>query len=551
MKTLRPYQEETIDAVHRTFEASDSAVVVWPTGMGKTVLASKLMTGWQRGNALFLAHTTELIEQAAEKLAAEMDGYKPVVEMNIRGADRYTIHQGGLIVVGSVQSMYADQRLEKYSEHPFGLIIVDECHRATASTYKKVIDYFRQRNPSLKVLGLTATPNRADGTSLGLIFESVAYQISINQSIEQGWLCPIRQESVIIQGLDFSGLRTRINELGERDFSGEALEQIISEEENLQAFAKATIDLAGDRSTLVFTPGVQSAHLLASIFNRYRDRSAEAVDGDTPKDDRPRIIDRFKRGKTQFLCNAQVLTEGFDAPNCSCVAMCRPTKSLGRYIQMLGRGLRPLPGTVDGVPEAFDRRMAIMTSAKPDCLVLDFGGNSQHKLVDVWDVLGGSYDAETKELAEREGDKKNVLEDLDKAKLLRVLMMQWQERKPIVADHVEYSKHAVDIFDGPSVVSANMPKPKRGTATEGQIGLLVKLGVSPETAASYSKTQAGAVIDKLKSTRCTVGQAKTLRTNGINPEGINMDKASKLIDALARNDWRRLSSEQVVDILGG
>lgn len=548
-KALRPYQSETLEAVYKTLETASSTVVVWPTGLGKTVLASKLMTGWEHGNSLFLAHTKELIEQAAEKLEAEMDGYKPVIEMNIRGADAYTIHQGGLIVVGSVQSMYGDKRLEKYTKHPFGLIVVDECHRATASTYNKVISHFRALNPSLKVVGLTATPNRADGTSLGLVFESVAYQLSINIAIEQGWLVPIRQESVIIEALDFSGLRSRLNDLGEKDFTDEALEKIIAEEENLQAFAKAIIELAGDRSTIVFTPGVKSAHLLASILNRHKEASAEAVDGETPKDERPRIINRFKEGERQFLCNAQVLTEGFDAPACSCIAMCRPTKSIGRYVQMLGRGLRPLPGVVDGLPTDFDRKTAIFTSGKPDCLVLDFGGNSHHKLVDVWDVLGGNYDTETVELAERHGDKKNIMEDLDKAKLLRVLMMQWAERNPIIADNVSYSKHSVDVFNGPRSHTSGQSKPIRGGCSDAQIGLLMKLGVSRETAEQYSKRQAGAVIDNLSSSRCTDKQASVLRKQGINPEGVGMDKASAIIDAIAANNWRPLGAERIRQLL--
>ncbi len=550
MKTPRPYQVDCIDAVRESLKVNQSALIVLPTGMGKTVIATKLMTGWLRGNSLFLAHTTELIEQAAERLEAEMDGYKPVVEMNIRGADAYTIHQGDMIVVASVQSMMTDRRLEKYAKHPFGLIIIDEAHRATSAMYRKVIDFYRERNPDLRVVGMTATPCRSDGAALGMVFETTAYQTTINVAIEDGWLCPIAQRSITIHGLDFSGLRSRLNEFGERDYSAADVEKIVEEEENLQAYAKAILDEAGDRSTLVFTPGVQSAHMLASILCRYRDRCAEAADGETPKQLRADIVDRFRNGRTQFLCNALLYTEGFDAPNCSCVAMCRPTKSVGRYIQMLGRGLRPLPGIVDGIADAFDRKTSIFTSAKPNCLVLDFVGVSEHKLVDVWDALAGNYDLETVELAEREGDKKNVLDDLDKAKLLRQLMLQWQERKPIVADDVQYSTYDVNPFGGPAPVTNKQHKPK-GSATPGQVDLLVKLGVTRETAETYSKRQAHAVIDQISSKRCTTNQGNTLRKNGINPDGVNMDQASALLDALARNGWRRLSSEQVIDILGG
>src|SRR5262245_45123154 len=106
MKTMRPYQIEAHDCVLREFEKFSSTLVVLPTGMGKTIVAAKVMTGWQRRNCLFIAHTSELIEQAAAQLAAEMDGYRPIVEMNVRGVDPDLIEQGGLIVIASVQTMF-------------------------------------------------------------------------------------------------------------------------------------------------------------------------------------------------------------------------------------------------------------------------------------------------------------------------------------------------------------------------------------------------------------------------------------------------------------
>lgn len=537
-KTLRPYQSATLEAVHQQLAQVDSTLVVWPTGMGKTVLAAKLMVEWTRGNCLFLAHTKELIDQTAEKLEPEL-GYKPVIEMNIRGADPAGMFQGGMVVVGSVQSMATERRLDKYADHPFGLIVIDEAHRGTAATYRRVLDRFRELNPALKVVGLTATPNRADGTALGLIFQTVAYQMTIGDAIDGGWLVPVRQEAVIIQSLSFDGLRTRKNEFGESDFSAEALEAVIAEEESLHGMAKAVVEQAGDRSTLVFMPGVQSAHLMAAVLNRYRANSAEAADGETPTQLRQDIVARFKGGRTQFLCNALIFTEGFDAPVCSALAMCRPTKSVGRYMQMLGRGLRPLAGVVDGLPDVFDRKTAIFTSAKPDALVLDFAGVSEHKLVDVFDALGGNYDVETRELAEREGDKRNVSEDMEKAKHLLMLRRMWAERKDITADAVRYSTYAADPFGNGAAPAAGMTG-KRGGATDGQVGLLVSLGVKPETAMAYGKRQAGAVIDQIRATRCTAKQAKTLAKFGISPDGIGMDRASRIIDAIARNGWKPL-----------
>lgn len=540
MKTLRPYQQAALDATRAQFRQFDSTVVVLPTGLGKTVFAAKLITEWEDGNSLFLAHTQELIHQAADKLGAEL-GYRPAVEMNVLGQDVETLYQGGMVVVGSVQSMYSDRRLDKYARHPFGLIVVDECHHSTSATYRKVVDRFRGLNPNLKVVGITATPNRADGTALGIMFESVAYQMSIQDAVAGGWLVPVAQEYVVVDGLDFDGLKVRKNEFGEGDFTAQQLEELLDQEETLHKMAVPAVEKVGDRPTLVFTASVAHAHHLAAVINRYKGGSAKAVDGTTPKEERKEVIADFAAGRVQFLCNCAVLTEGFDAPNCSAVVMGRPTKSLGLYTQMLGRGLRPLPGLVDGVPDEFDRRMAILTSGKPNCLVLDFVGNSEHKLASAYDVLGGNYDAETKQLARDEArrQRKDVGEVMEQARALLALERQMRERENLKA-RVEYGSYAVDPFGDGGGPAVNMDTgPRRGGASDAQVGLLVNLGVPRETALGYTKRQAGAVIDKLGATRCTAKQGNTLRKFGIDPTGVGIDRASRIIDAIAANGWRR------------
>lgn len=539
MKVLRPYQQAAIDATLSQLRQYGSTVTVLPTGLGKTVYAAKLISGWEYGNSLFLAHTKELINQAADKIGMEL-GYRPAVEMGVQGQNIDTMFGGGMTVVGSVQSMYGDRRLDKYKDYPFGLIVVDECHHATSSTYRKVVDYFRNLNPNTKVVGITATPNRSDGTALGLMFESVAYQMTINDAVEGGWLVPVKQEYVIVDSLDFDGLKIRKNEFGEQDFRASDLEEILTEEETLHKMALPTIEKVGTRSTLIFTASVAHAHQLAAVLNRYRKDSAAAVDGSTDKEVRKRTIDDFSDGKLQFLCNCAVLTEGFDAPQCSAIVMGRPTKSLCLYTQMLGRGLRPLPDVVDGVAESFDRRMAILTSEKSNCLVLDFVGNSEHKLANAYDVLGGNYDSETRELARREAraERKDVGEVMEQAASILAMERQWKEREGIKA-RASYGSYEVDPFGegGPSV---NMDTgAKRGGASDSQVALLVNLGVSREKALTFNKRQAGAVIDEISSKRCTVKQARLLAKHGISSEGVGLKRAGRIIDAIAKNGWKR------------
>lgn len=541
-KTPRPYQTEIVNSIREKLRQYPSTVAVVPTGGGKTSIAAWIISEWTDGNTLFLAHTRELIQQAADRLGEEL-GYPPVVEMGVRGADPEGIWQGGLCVVGSVQSMCKDRRLEKYAGHAFGLIIVDECHRATSPMYRKVIDSCRARLPSCKVLGITATPKRADNTSLGVVFDSVASDLSIAWMIEDGWLVPIRQEYVVLEELNTDELATRKDmDFGESDFTGGALEDLITQEDQtLHKMANAIVEKAGNRSTLVFTPGVLSAYKMAEILNGHKPDSAAGLDGKSLEDDRYRTVRRFQAGELQFLCNAQLFTEGFDAPRCSCLAMCRPTKSVGRYVQMLGRGLRALPGIVDGQPTAFDRRTAIFTSEKKDCLILDFVGNSSHKLANAWDVLGGHYDVETKELAKTEskgGKPTDVEENLKKAAALLAIERDWTQLSAIAA-RSGYQSYIVDPFgDGPSP-GLHSAERQRGTLTDGQLGVLVGLGVPRDEAIYFSKRQASVVIDRIAATRCTDKQASTLRKHGIDPNGVPKDRASRIIEAIATNGWRR------------
>jgi ATP-dependent helicase IRC3 len=535
-RVLRPYQLAALAGIRAALGKHASCVCVLPTGTGKTSVAATLMNEWPGGNCLFLAHTRELIDQAAGRLAGEL-GYAPVVEMGVRGGDADLFYRGGMVVVGSVQSMMTERRLLKYREHPFDLIVVDECHRAVSASYKRVIDYFTQVNPACKAVGLTATPNRADGVALGLAFEAVGYAMDIPEAIGGGWLVPVRQRAVVVSEAEFKG-GGRTNEFGEKDFTDAAIEEVFADEEALHRTAVPLVREAAGRPTLVFCSTVRHAHELAAVIDRYAPGAAAAVDGQTPADQRADLVAQFKAGRIQYLTNAQLFVEGFDAPNCSCVAVARPTKSQGRYTQMVGRSLRPLPGVVDGTPDDPDeRRLSILTSDKPDALVLDFVNAGAAGLVTVDDILGGDYDAEARELAarDRETGDTSVPDSLKRAKFLLALERQSEERAGIRQD-VGYR-----IFDrdGRAVAGAAVAVPKRGTLTDGQLAFLIALGADPHAAAGYSLRQAGVVIDSMKASRCTDKQRNVLARAGIDPAGIGVDRASRIIDALKANGWRK------------
>jgi superfamily II DNA or RNA helicase/uncharacterized protein (DUF3820 family) len=476
---------------------------------------------------LVLAHRSELIYQAAA--TARNAGLSVGIEMGGHRAGREDV------VVSTVQTQIATSkckaclgegcelcegrgrrfRMEKFDPFEFGLVIVDEAHHATAKSYRTVGEYFR-RNPAIKFLMVTATPKRADGVGLHNVCDSVAYEMDLKAAIAEGWLCPIRQRFVTVDSLDLSNVGTKMGgDLADGDLERAFLSENTAEEnERLHSIAKPSLDEAGGRPLLVFASGQEHAIKLTAAFNAYEGVSAELVIDKTDKDERKRIVDRYKSGATQVLVGVGVFTEGFDAPNTAVVAVARPTKSESLYLQMIGRGTRPVAGIVDGVDSAEDRKAAIAASAKPTCVILDFVGNSgRHKLISVVDVLAGSdvdpIDLEAALKAAKDVDAAVDMEELiDKAKQAREERERRkaeQARQRMMtnqrADRAEYSAQDVDLFRGGNFDPFTDYEPTPWGATPKQVNRLIAMGVSPEQATKYSKGQAGKVIDSLMKTQ--------------------------------------------------
>ena len=347
MKTLRDYQgwavggNDKFPGVNAALQQHKSTLVVMATGLGKTVVVSKVASEWQRGNVLCLAHRIELVDQMAATLAGEI-GYLPSVEQGVRR--RYgSALAGRQVIVGSIQSMISRKRINKFDKHPFGLVIIDEAHRAVSASYAKLLEKYRSIDPECRVMGVTATPNRTDGTALGLAFDSVAFEMHINDGIDAGWLVDVHQKFAILNEVDFGKIATSKNQFGEVDFKAEYLEKVMVEEKTLHEMSHPVLDMTKEgQQGIIFTASVAHAHLWAAVLNRYRPECAAAVDGETNREERAGYVHDFKQGKLQFLLNFNCFTEGFDAPMTQLVVMGRPTKSVLVYQQMLGRGTRRL-----------------------------------------------------------------------------------------------------------------------------------------------------------------------------------------------------------------
>jgi superfamily II DNA or RNA helicase len=434
---MRPYQVAAKQAVLLKLLTARSTLVEMATGLGKTCLFAWIAHEWP-GRVLVIAHRDELIRQAAEKIQA-ITGDLVAVEMGRERAEDQLY--GTKVTVGSVQTLARARRRARFHPDHFSLIVIDEGHHATAVTYREVLDYFG----SAKRLFVTATPKRSDDVALDAVCETVAFQYGIEPAIDDGWLVPVQQTVVKVDGLDFSRARTIANDFNQAD-----LERILTEEKPLHAMVASAHDLIGQKQALWFCASVAHAKATAGVLGRYAG-AVQFLSGDTPKEERRAAVDAYKAGKIQHLLNCALFLEGFDAPTTSAIVMGRPTKSLSLYMQVLGRGTRPLPGIVDGIDGPAERRTAISLSAKPNMLVIDFAGNAgRHKIIQAADVLGGKHEppvrSYVKETMEEEGRPVDLEEALARAKAELALIAEEDERRKVIVAKATYQTYDVDPF---------------------------------------------------------------------------------------------------------
>ncbi len=542
---LRDYQAEAADRLMEDWREHASSLIVLPTGCGKTVLFAEVIRRMQPRRAMVLAHREELIFQARDKIH-RFTGLEAEVEM---GDYRATGLLGMLpsVVVSTVQTQTAggdgQGRMSKFLPDDFGLLVIDEAHHAVSATYRRCIDWYRQ-NPDLKILGVTATPDRADEEALGQVFDSVAYDYEILDAINDGWLVPVDQQVVEVGSLDFSSCRTTAG-----DLNGADLAAVMEAEQNLHGIASPTLDIAGDRRALVFAASVEQAERLAEIFNRSRPGSAAFVCGKTPKDERRKLLGDFKAGAVQFVVNVGVLTEGFDDAGVELVVMARPTKSRALYAQMAGRAIRPADSIANslGSLDVSGRRSAIASSSKPKCLIVDFAGNAgRHKLVNSCDILGGKVSDEVLDIARahlRESGKPlDVSEAIDEAQkeLQKRKMREAAQRAAIVA-RTQYTMQQINPFDAWDITPAVERGWDRGKhLSEKQAAILRKQGIDPD---GLPYSQAKQLLNELfrrwhNNESASLRMSRLLQRNHL-PMPLRKDEASRLVGVLKeRQGWQ-------------
>jgi superfamily II DNA or RNA helicase len=393
-----------------------------------------------------------------------------------------------------------------------------------------------------RVLGVTATPDRSDEKALGQIFDDVAFIMDISDGIDAGYLVPIRGKQVHLDEIDISGVKKSKGDLqvGQLDeVMLNAVEGIVHE----------TLRLEPNRQGLAFFPGVRSAEYAADRFNAAVPESAGVISAKTEENERKRIVHEFKTGKIKYLCNCMIATEGFDAPSASMIIQGRLTLSRSLYAQMTGRVVRTLPDLVEkleGPAMAEYRKAKISASAKPDCMVLDFVGNSgRHSLMSPVDILGGNYsEAEVVEAKKRAkkapgADQRALLEEARAALLKRAKASRTRVRSrvkdfdPFAVLHLKHdSKYTMRFGHKP--------------ATKKQKTALDRFGI-PDVD-ELSKADASKLLDSLFK-RADLGlasprQLKQLQRFGITDINVSRARASEAMGYISSTGWGK---KQTVD----
>lgn len=358
--TLRPYQREAVAAVIAARRQGVRRMVVClPTGSGKTVIFAEL-SRMARKNVLVLAHRAELLEQAQMRLQAAIGTQRIVA---IEQADREAPANAS-VVVCSIRSLRTERLQRVIRGRDIGLVLYDECHHATADDNMRVLRELGcfDSDWTGTLLGFTATTARGDGQGLDKVFEEIVYHRSIQQLMKEGWLAPLRGFRIATTA-DLGGLSS-----GGLDFREDELAEAVDIEDRNALVARSIQELARDRRTVAFCVTVNHARNLTKALNRLG-VPADLVHGEMKRDRREQALRDFREGRTRVLSNVGVLTEGFDDPGVSAIAMARPTRSEGLYAQCVGRGTR-------------------LAEGKKDCLILDFVDLSDLSLVGLPSLFG-------------------------------------------------------------------------------------------------------------------------------------------------------------------
>lgn len=514
---LRPYQQQAKDAIFSEWKNGiKKTLLVLPTGCGKTIVFAKVAEECVKGGSrvLILAHRGELLDQAADKI-----GKSTGLGCATEKAEQTCLGSWFRIVVGSVQSMMREKRLNQFPNDYFNTIIIDEAHHCISDSYQKVLRHF----PDAEVLGVTATPDRGDMQNLGTVFESLAYEYTLPKAIKEGYLSPIKAVTIPLK-IDMSVVGVQAGDFKSGDIAT-ALDPY------LESIAEEMEKYCSNKKTVVFLPLVKTSQKFRDILNNHGFKAAE-VNGDSK--DRAEILEAFDKDQYNVLCNSMLLTEGWDCPSVDCIVVLRPTKVRSLYCQMVGRGTRLSPET-----------------NKDHLLLLDFLWHTErHELCHPASLICESAEVAQKMTENMEKDagcvidieeaEKTASEDVvaQREEALAKQLSEMKRRKKRLVDPLQFemSIQAEDLSGYVPAFGWEMAPP-----SEGQKKTLEKLGILPDAIENAGK--ASKILDRLDKRRreglTTPKQIRFLESRGFQHVGTwQFETAKNMIDRIAGNGWR-------------
>lgn len=511
---LRPYQEQAQTAIFNQWLTIDKTLLVLPTGCGKTVVFAKVAEECvRRGQrVLILAHRGELLEQASDKIN-KFTGLVCATEK----AEETCIGSFFRIVVGSIQSLMRPQRLSKFSEDYFDVIIIDEAHHCLSDGYQRVLHHFE----NAKVLGVTATPDRGDMRNLGNYFESLAYEYTLPRAIKDGYLSPIKALTIPLK-LDLSSVGIQTGDFKTSDL-GNALDPY------LYQIAEEMKKYCMDRKTVVFLPLVKTSQKFMNILNENGFHAAE-VNGESK--DRSEVLKDFENDRYNVLCNSMLLTEGWDCPSVDCIVVLRPTKVRSLYSQMVGRGTRLSPGKKELLLLDFLWHTERHELCHPASLICENEEVAKKMTENLEKMAGCPVDLEEAE----EKASNDVIAQREEALAKVLAEMKRRKRKLVDPLQFEMSIQADDLSNYVPSFGWEM-----APASDKQIKALEKYGIFPDEIDNAGK--ATLLLDKLSKRRnaglTTPKQIRFLEGRGFQHVGTwNFNDAKHMIDRIASNGWR-------------
>lgn len=513
MMELRPYQEQAVESILGEWEQGHQhTLLVLPTGTGKTVVFSKVVEKEvDKGEkALILAHRGELLDQASDKLYQTTG-----LTSSLEKAESTSIGSHELVTVASVQTMCQEARLKKFKKDEFGVIVVDEAHHCMSDTYQRILKYF----DAAKVLGVTATPDRADQKNLGQFFDSKAYEYTLHQAVKEGYLCPVKAQMIPLE-LDIRnvGLSNGDYAVGE---IGSSLEPYLNQ------IALEMLNYCKGRKTVVFLPLVKTSQKFCELLNVH---GLNAVEVNGNSKDREQILADFEAGEYDVLCNSMLLTEGWDCPAVDTIVVLRPTKVRSLYQQMVGRGMRLAPNKKELLLLDFLWMTERHDLCRPSALI-----SKNEDIANRIDKMMMNNESGINLLDAEEQAGKDIVQEREDALARQLAEMKKRQRK--LVDPLQYAMSiaAEDLADYEPTFAWEC-----GPVTEGQRAKLEKLGINPDEIENCGKASLliTKLINRIDAGLSTPKQIRALEKYGFYHVGEwSFEAASKMISRIAANNW--------------